>query len=73
MKYSGLHGGNVVRTTVPDKAESFPLDRINHQFKVDRPHLCVSIFRLRQQLAGLAIRGLCDRCVCHALRGLACE
>ena len=29
-------------------------------------HLC-------EHLAGLATRGLCDRCVCQAHRGLACR
>ena len=48
MKRMGLHGvrrGNVVRTTVPDKAVPCPLDRVHRQFKADRPNqLWVSDF-----------------------------
>lgn len=41
MKRLGLEGirrGKVVRTTVPDKALQCPLDRVNRQFKADRPN-----------------------------------
>ena len=41
MKRLGLQGfrrGKVVRTTVPDKALPCPLDRVNRQFKADRPN-----------------------------------
>jgi transposase InsO family protein len=48
MKRLGLQGvrrGKVVRTTVPDKALPCPLDRVNRQFKADRPNqLWVSDF-----------------------------
>lgn len=48
MKRLGLEGarrGKVVRTTLPDKALPCPLDRVNRQFKADRPNqLCVSDF-----------------------------
>ena len=48
MKRLGLHGvrrGKVIRTTVPDKAVPCPLDRVNRQFKADRPNqLWVSDF-----------------------------
>jgi transposase InsO family protein len=48
MKRLGLEGarrGKVVRTTVPDKALLCPLDRVNRQFKADRPNqLWVSDF-----------------------------
>ena len=48
MKRQGLHGvrrGKVIRTTVPDKAAPCPLDRVNRQFKADRPNqLWVSDF-----------------------------
>lgn len=48
MKRMGLHGvrrGKVIRTTVPDKAVVCPLDRVNRQFKADRPNqLWVSDF-----------------------------
>jgi putative transposase len=46
MKHLGLQGvrrGKVVRTTVGDMTAARPLDRVNRQFKADRPHqLCVS-------------------------------
>ncbi len=41
MKRLGLQGvrrGKVVRTTVPDKALPCPLDRVNGQFKAERPY-----------------------------------
>ena len=41
MKRLGLEGirrGKVVRTTVPDHAVPCPLDRVNRQFKADRPN-----------------------------------
>lgn len=41
MKRSGLQGarrGKVVRTTVPDTALPCTLDRVNRQFKADRPN-----------------------------------
>ncbi|KXK48020.1 MAG: integrase catalytic subunit [Nitrosomonas europaea] len=48
MKRLGLKGarrGKVMRTTVPDKALTCPLDRVNRQFKADRPNqLWVSDF-----------------------------
>jgi len=48
MKRLGLEGarrGKVVRTTIPDKAVPCPLDRVNRQFKADRPNqLWVSDF-----------------------------
>ncbi len=48
MKRLGLQGvrrGKVIRTTVPDKAMPCPLDRVNRQFKADRPNqLWVSDF-----------------------------
>ena len=48
MKRLGLQGarrGKVVRTTVPDKALPCPLDRVNRQFKAERPNqLWVSDF-----------------------------
>ena len=48
MKQMGLEGarrGKKVRTTVPDKALPCPLDRVNRQFKADRPNqLWVSDF-----------------------------
>jgi putative transposase len=48
MKRLGLEGarcGKVVKTTVPDKALPCPLDRVNRQFKADRPNqLWVSDF-----------------------------
>jgi putative transposase len=48
MKREGLHGvrrGKIVRTTIPDKAALCPLDRVNRQFKAERPNqLWVSDF-----------------------------
>ncbi|WP_310628063.1 IS3 family transposase [Limnohabitans sp.] len=48
MKQLGLQGarrGKVVRTTLPDKAAISPLDRVNRQFKAERPNqLWVSDF-----------------------------
>jgi len=41
MKRLGLEGvrrGKIVRTTVSDKALPCPLDRVNRQFKADRPN-----------------------------------
>ena len=41
----GVHRGKVVRTTVADPAVACPLDRVNRQFKADRPNqLWVSDF-----------------------------
>lgn len=48
MKHMGLVGtvrGKVVRTTIPDKKAVCPSDRVNRQFKADRPNqLWVSDF-----------------------------
>ena len=48
MKCLGLQGvrrGKVVRTTISDAATACPLDRVNRQFKADRPNqLWVSDF-----------------------------
>jgi putative transposase len=48
MRRAGLQGvrrGKVVRTTIHDKAAACPLDRVNRQFKADRPNqLWVSDF-----------------------------
>lgn len=48
MRQLGLHGvrrGKVVRTTIPDDSAARPLDRVNRQFKADRPNqLWVSDF-----------------------------
>jgi putative transposase len=48
MRYAGLRGvrrGKVVRTTIGDRAVPCPLDRVNRQFKADRPNqLWVSDF-----------------------------
>ena len=41
MRRLGLRGvirGKVVKTTVSDKAQPCPLDRVNRQFKADRPN-----------------------------------
>ena len=48
MRWLGLQGarrGKTVRTTVPDYSAPCPLDRVNRQFKADRPNqLWVSDF-----------------------------
>jgi putative transposase len=48
MRHLGLQGarrGKVVRTTIPDPVTPCPLDRVNRQFKADRPNqLWVSDF-----------------------------
>ena len=48
MKKLGLQGvrrGKVVRTTIPDAKGACPLDRVNRQFRADRPNqLWVSDF-----------------------------
>ena len=48
MKFLGLQGvrrGKVVRTTISDMTTARPLDRVNRQFKADRPNqLWVSDF-----------------------------
>ena len=42
---AGVRRGKVVRTTMPDKAVPCPLDRVNRQFRADRPNqLWVSDF-----------------------------
>jgi putative transposase len=55
MKRQGLQGikrGKVVRTTIADAAVPCPLDRVNRQFKADRPNqLWVSDFSVPQQAA----------------------
>lgn len=41
MKRLGLQGarrGKVVRTTMPDRSAPCPLDRVNRQFRADRPN-----------------------------------
>ncbi|TCO80456.1 helix-turn-helix protein [Plasticicumulans lactativorans] len=48
MRRQGLRGvmrGKVVRTTIRDSKAACPLDRVNRQFKAERPHqLWVSDF-----------------------------
>ncbi len=45
LELEGVRRGKVVRTTAPDKALPCPLDRVNRQFKADRPNqLWVSDF-----------------------------
>lgn len=55
MRSQGLRGavrGKVVRTTSADPAASCPQDRVNRQFRADRPNqLWVSDFSVPQQAA----------------------
>ena len=55
MRLQGLRGvrrGKVVQTTFADTAAPCPLDRVNRQFKADRPNqLWVSDFSVPQQAA----------------------
>jgi putative transposase len=55
MRRHGLRGvmrGKVVRTTIPDPKAACPLDKVNRQFKADRPNqLWVSDFSVPQQAA----------------------
>ena len=58
MRQLGLRGarrGKSVRTTVPDSAVPCPLDRVNRQFKAERPnHLWVSDFTYVSTWQGFA-------------------
>ena len=66
MKHLGLQGvrrGKVVRTTLSDAAADRALDRVNRQFKADRPNQLWVMgvgLHIFLDLAGLAIRGLRD-------------
>jgi transposase InsO family protein len=55
MRRQGLRGvmrGKVVRTTVSDGKAPCPLDRVNRQFRAERPNqLWVSDFSVPQQAA----------------------
>jgi transposase InsO family protein len=45
LQLQGVRRGKVIRTTIADKAAACPLDRVNRQFKADRPNqLWVSDF-----------------------------
>ena len=59
----GARRGRIVRTTTADPAIPCPLDRINRQFKANRPNQLwvsdftyVSIFVLGLKMAGLWVR-----------------
>jgi hypothetical protein len=75
MRLRGLQGarrGKAVRTTVPNPKAACPLDRVNRQFKAERPNqLWVADFTLRLDLAGLRVRGLRLRRLRAAHRRLA--
>ena len=64
MRGLGLRGvrrGKVVRTTIGDVNVRCPLDRVNRQFKADRPQSTLGVgLHVRLDLARLAIRGLRD-------------
>ena len=63
MSAQGLQGvrrGKRLRTSIADDAASRPMDRVNRQFRAERPNqLWVSDFTY--DLAGLAVRGLRHR------------
>ena len=67
MRGMGLAGairGKAVKTTVPDKAAACPLDRVNRQFRADRPNAPSGIgLHVRVHLDRLRLRRLRDRCV----------
>ena len=75
MRRLGLRGvmrGKVVRTTISDSKAPCPLDKVNRQFRAERPNqLWVSDLRLRLDLTRLAVRGLCRRRFRQAHRRLA--
>jgi len=51
-RLQGVRRGKAVRTTVPDPKAPCPLDRVNRQFRADRPNqLWVSDFSVPQQAA----------------------
>ena len=53
MGLQGVRRGKVVRTTISDKAAPCPLDKVNRQFKADRPNqLWVSDFTYVSTSAG---------------------
>ena len=77
MKDLGLEGvirDKKARTTIPDKSQPCPLDKVNRQFRVPAPDLLwvsdftyVAIsptwrFHLRGDMAGLRVCGVCHRC-----------
>ena len=67
MRRRGLQGvmrGKVLRTTISDNKAPCLLDRVNRQFRAERPNpLWVSDLRVRLDLARLAVRGLRHRCL----------
>ena len=69
----GVMRGKVVRTTTSDSKAPCPLDRVNRQFKADRPNQLWVSDHLRFDLAGLVVCGLRHRRVCQAHRWVACE
>ena len=51
-RLQGVRRGKAVRTTVPDPKAPCPLDRVNRQFRAERPNqLWVSDFSVPQQAA----------------------
>jgi len=75
MRRLGLRGamrGKVVRTTVPDTKAPCPLDRVNRQFKAERPNqLWVSDFTYVSTWQGwvyVASLSRCCRFACNLVR-----
>ena len=76
MQRQGLRGvvrGKVVRTTISDNKAPCPLDRVNRQFKAERPNQLGFGLHLCLHLARLAVRCLRYRRLCPTHRGLARE
>ena len=75
MKRLGLQGvrrGKVVRTTIPRQSRAVPAGPGQSAIQGGASQSAVGVgFHLCLDLAGLAVRGVCDRRVCPAHRGLA--
>ena len=71
---AGVRRGKRVRTTTPDTSAPCPLDRVNRQFRADRPNQrWVFGLLVCLNLTGRALRGLRRRRVCPTYHGLACQ
>ncbi len=77
MKVTGIQGiirGKPHKTTIPDKKQPCPLDKVNRQFRVSAPNmLWVSDFIYVATCRGLCLCRLRHRCLCPQDRRLACQ